>query len=142
MAGDRVTELGYNERVNEVIKLILNGFSNRKVLFQHITETKDWNVSERMLDNYLKEAKAVLSTISENELEYEKNLALNRLDALYFMNQKIHDFRECRNIIETRSKILGYSAPVEIKHSGEIITQLPPIILQAPNTEQDDTENM
>lgn len=131
MSRGRVTELEYKQRINEVIKLILNGFSNRKILFQHITENNDWNVSERMLDNYLKEAKSVLSEISENELEYEKSLALNCLDALYHMNNKIHDFRECRNIIETRAKILGYSAPEKIDLSSKDGTMTPTVIVDS-----------
>ena len=68
-----------------------------------------------MIDLYIGRAKEVLSDIMQNDLELEKNLALNRLDALYSMNFKIHDFRECRNIIETRARILGYNAAESVK---------------------------
>ena len=115
MARGHEIEAEVDERIKIVAKTILDGYTNRKILIQFITETYDWKVGERQLDNYIKSAKEILSVISENELEFEKSVALNRLDALYTMNYKMHDFRECRNLIETRAKILGYSAPENIK---------------------------
>jgi len=115
MARGHEIEAEVDERIKIVAKTILDGYTNRKILIQFITETYDWKVGERQIDNYIKSAKEILSVISENELEFEKSVALNRLDALYTMNYKMHDFRECRNLIETRAKILGYSAPENIK---------------------------
>ena len=109
------TDAEKNIRVNETAKAMLNGYVNRRILIQYLSETFKWDVVERTYDTYIKEAKELLSVIDENELTFEKSLALNRLDALYTMNFKIHDFRECRNIIESRAKILGINAPTEIK---------------------------
>jgi hypothetical protein len=36
------------------------------------------------------------------------------------MNYKIHDFRECRNIIVDRSKMLGLDAPTKFQVTGDI----------------------
>lgn len=116
----RSTELELNQRINEVAKAILNGYSNRRVLIQYITETYNWGVSERQLDNYIRDAKEILKEVNENDIEFEKSIALNRLDALYTMNYKIHDFRECRNIIETRAKILGINAPEKLNIDNSI----------------------
>ena len=110
------TEAEKNIRVNETAKAMLNGYVNRRILIQYLSETFKWDVGERTYDNYIKEAKELLSVIDENELSFEKSLALNRLDSLYTMNFKIHDFRECRNIIESRAKILGINAPTETKN--------------------------
>ena len=110
------TDAEKNIRVNETAKAMLNGYVNRRILIQYLSENFKWDVVERTYDTYIKEAKELLSVIDENELTFEKSLALNRLDALYTMNFKIHDFRECRNIIESRAKILGINAPVETKN--------------------------
>ena len=110
------TDAEKNIRVNETAKAMLNGYVNRRILIQYLSDTFKWDVVERTYDTYIKEAKELLSVIDENEITFEKSLALNRLDALYTMNFKIHDFRECRNIIESRAKILGINAPVEIKN--------------------------
>ena len=109
------TDAEKNIRVNETAKAMLNGYVNRRILIQYLSDTFKWDVVERTYDTYIKEAKELLSVIDENELTFEKSLALNRLDALYTMNFKIHDFRECRNIIESRAKILGINAPTETK---------------------------
>jgi len=116
------TDFEKNKRVNEVAKAMLNGYSNRKILIQYLTENQDWNVGERTLDNYIKEARELLMLINDNEIELEKSLALNRLDALYTMNYKIMDLRECRNIIESRMTLLGIGAKkIDITTKGEAI---------------------
>jgi len=139
---ERTTDFELNKRIQIVAKAILNGYTNRKFLLQYITETNDWNVSERTLDNYIKSAKEMLDGVLENDLEYEKTIALNRLDSLYFMNYKIHDFRECRNIIESRAKILGLNASdkIDITSKGNELKQQV-IIVQDKET-KDIIENM
>lgn len=108
MAGEKSTDIEVNERVMLVAKAMLEGYTNRRILLQYISEKyNNWDRDVRMIDHYISRAKEVLSDIMQNDLELEKNLALNRLDALYTMNYKIHDFRECRNIVEARAKLLG-----------------------------------
>lgn len=122
---DRENEhLERNSRSMEVAKAILAGYTNRRFLLQFLTEKYNWPVTERTLDNYIKDAKDMLKVVQENELEFEKSLALNRLDALYSINYKINDYRECRSIIETRAKILGFNEPekVDLKVEGSLIT--------------------
>lgn len=123
----RSTEIETNQRVTEMAKAILSGYSNRRNLFQYVSENFDWNVSERQLDNYLKAAREIINEIASNDLDLEKNIALNRLDALYTMNYKIHDFRECRNVIESRAKMLGLNAAEKIDHTtkGDKLPQTP-----------------
>jgi hypothetical protein len=52
------------------------------------------------------------------------------------MNYKIHDFRECRNIIETRAKILGYEAAQNF-NINHISTKPTIIIGKVENEEMD-----
>jgi hypothetical protein len=116
MPGEKSTEVEINERVMLIAKAMLEGYTNRRILLQYLSEKYNkWGKQDRMIDIYISSAKEIIADIMQNDLEFEKNLALNRLDALYSMNYKIHDFRECRNIIETRAKILGYNAAESIK---------------------------
>lgn len=116
MPGEKSTEVEINERVMLIAKAMLEGYTNRRILLQYLSEKYNkWGKQDRMIDIYIASAKEIIADIMQNDLEFEKNLALNRLDALYSMNYKIHDFRECRNIIETRAKILGYNAAESIK---------------------------
>ena len=69
------SEIERQSRVNEVAKAILNGFSNRKILLQFLTESYKWDVIDRTLDGYIADAKDLLSSINENEVEFEKTLA-------------------------------------------------------------------
>ena len=116
MAGIRCSEIEKNERVQIIAKMILEGYSNSRMILQNVADKYDsWGKEERTIYFYIEEAKSLLAEITKNELEFEKNLALNRLEALYTMNYKIQDFRECRNIVEARVKMLGLGAATKIE---------------------------
>ncbi len=123
---NRSTDIEKLNRVSNIVKAILNGYSNRKILLQYISETYgNWGVSERMIDNYIADARGMLTEIMQNDIAFEKAIALNRLNALYNMNLKIHDFRECRNIIETIGKIVGYATQnIDLTSKGNEIKGL------------------
>jgi len=116
---NRSTKIEKEQRVMLVAKAMLDGFTNRKILIQYVTEQYKWDVTERTIDEYIKNARDLLRSTNENDIELEKTIALNRLDALYYMNYKIHDFRECRNVIESRAKILGINAPEKSENKTE-----------------------
>lgn len=115
-----------NVRVMDVAKLMLQGYTKRAFLIQKISETTDWQVGERQLDNYIKEAKAMLSEIiTDEELLVEKGIAISRLEALYTMNMKIQDYRECRSVTMDRMKLLGVlTEKSEVNHSGGLTTTM------------------
>ena len=116
MPGTRSSDIEKRERVQIIAKLILEGYSNPRMILQAVADKYDsWGKEERTLYYYIEEAKELLAEISKNEIEFEKNLALNRLEALYTMNYKIQDFRECRNIVEARVKMLGINAPTKVE---------------------------
>ena len=119
MAGIRCSEIEKNERVRIIAKMILEGYSNSRMILQNVADKyNSWGKEERTIYFYIEEAKKLLAEISKNEIEFEKNLALNRLEALYTMNYKIQDFRECRNIVEARVKMLGLGAATKIEVSN------------------------
>lgn len=103
----RVDDSELEKRVFEVAKMILGGYSKRAFILQHISNTTDWNVCDRQIDNYIKDAKELIKETNEDDIELEKSMALNRLEALYTMNLKIQDYNQCRSLIMDRAKLLG-----------------------------------
>lgn len=97
-----------NARVLLVAKAILQGYTKRAFLIQYLSENYDWGCTERTIDNYIKDAKEIIKNqYTEEELQIEKDIALSRLEALFTMNMKIQDYRECRNVTIDRMKLLG-----------------------------------
>lgn len=120
---NRVDQSEVNQRVLNIGKLILQGYSKRSFLMQEISEKyPDWKVGERQVDNYIKQAKDLLAnSYTEDDLKLEKDIALNRLEALFTMNMKIQDYREARTVTMDRMKLLGMSPDkIEIEHKGSI----------------------
>ncbi len=105
---NRVDDSEINNRVFYISKLILQGYSKRSFLLEKITSDNNWNVSERQIDNYIKKAKDLIkNSYTKEDLVIEKDIALNRLEALFSMNMKIQDYREARNVTMDRMKLLG-----------------------------------
>ena len=104
----RVDNSELENRIFEVTKMILSGYSKRAFLIQHISKTTNWNVCDRQVDNYIKGAKELIKeSFSKEDLDLEKSMALNRLEGLYTMNLKIQDYNQCRALIMDRAKLLG-----------------------------------
>lgn len=114
------------DRSREVAKLMLQGYSKRSFLLQKISKDYDWNVTERTIDTYIKNAKEILCDISEDEdLKVERGIAISRLEALYTMNMKIQDYRECRSVTMDRMKLLGLLTDKnELKVTGNMTTTI------------------
>lgn len=105
-------------RIATVYEMVVKGAS-RAYIVRFCA--KEWNLKPRQVDVYLKRVyKQIKITYDDSyrELIIQKQMA--QLDDLYVKNYTIEDFRECRNIIESRSKLLGLNAPAKIEHSGGI----------------------
>jgi len=96
-------------RIATIYEMVVKGCS-RKMIVRYGSET--WKISSRQIDDYLKlvyeEIKLTYGQDYKEKL-IEKQLA--QLDDLYIKNYTIEDFRECRNLIETKSKLLGLNEP-------------------------------
>jgi hypothetical protein len=112
-------------RISIIYEMIIKGMS-RKYIIRYGSE--HWSVSSRTIDEYLKRVNAEIKEVFGNE--YKRNLLskqLAQLEDLYVKNYKIDDFRECRGIIESRSRMLGLNEPdkLEVKRiEVEIIDKL------------------
>lgn len=111
-------------RISTVYEMVVKG-CDRSYIVRY--GAKEWNISSRQIDDYLK---IVHNQIKELYGEdYKKNILekqLAQLDNLYVKNYTIEDFRECRNIIETKNKMLGLnsSEKIDLKLEKPIFNQL------------------
>ncbi len=107
---DSKKNINLEERYLRTALLILGGYTKEEFLQQKISEDfPEWNATEKEIKSYIIEAKKIIKYDIESigtESDLEDDIALSRLDSLYVMNYKIQDYRECRNIIADRAKLL------------------------------------
>lgn len=96
-------------RINHVYNMVVKG-ETRKDIVRYGSKT--WDVSSRTIDEYL--ARVHLEIKETYNKEYKEHIIskqLVQLDDLYKKNYGNEDFRECRSLIETKSKLLGLNEP-------------------------------
>lgn len=112
---EKSTDAEIELRIATIYEMVVKGAS-RKYIVRYGSET--WKISSRQIDDYLKR---VYEEIKETYgKEYKENLMskqLAQLDDLYVKNYTIEDFRECRNLIESKSRLLGLNEPIKIESS-------------------------
>lgn len=125
-------------RINTVYEMVVKGAS-RKYIVRYASE--NWNVSSRTVDEYLNRVyEEIKETYSD---EYKSSILskqLAKLDDLYVKNYTIEDFRECRNIIESVSKLLGLTtSKVDVTTNGKEIPGTTSInVTVVPPSEEED----
>jgi hypothetical protein len=98
-------------RIATIYEMVVKGAS-RKYIVRYASN--QWNITSRQTDDYLKKVHEDLKELYGDD--YKKDIVskqLAQLDDLYVKNYTIEDFRECRNIIESKSKLLGLNEPVK-----------------------------
>lgn len=93
------------ERIHEVYRLLLTGASRRSIL--KYAKLKEWNVSDRTVDGYIKEAMEELTTTLGIDREKKAALAQNRLDDLYNRSYSINDFKTCLAVLKESNELNG-----------------------------------
>ena len=93
------------ERIHEIYRLLLAGTNRRGVI--RYAKLKNWNVSERTIDAYIKEAMDELTTTLSIDREKKVALAQNRLDDLYNRSYTINDFKTCLSILKESNELNG-----------------------------------
>jgi hypothetical protein len=112
-------------RTATIYEMIIKG-CNKNYIVRFCAE--NYNIKLRQVEVYIAKATA---EIKENygekykEQIIEKHLA--QLDDLYIKNYTIEDFRECRNLIESKNKMLGLNAPIktDVTSNGKDIIYKP-----------------
>jgi hypothetical protein len=106
---EKSTDAEVELRISTVYEMVVKGAS-RKYIVRYGSET--WNVSSRTIDEYL--SRVYLEIKETYGEDYKKNILskqIAQLDDLYVKNYTIEDYRECRNLIESKSKLLGLNSP-------------------------------
>ena len=99
-------------RISTIYEMVVKGAS-RKYIVRYGSET--WKITSRQIDDYLKIVYDEIKYTYGDD--YKKNILekqLAQLDDLYVKNYTIEDYKECRNIIESKSKMLGLNEIVEL----------------------------
>ena len=110
--------------INELVELITNGYSRQQII-QYCSDTHE--VGERQTDNYLSRAYDVISTESQKLRTKLVKQSFKRYNELYYKNSAIQDYRECRAVQESITKLFGLNAPMHIDHSNQDGTLRPTI---------------
>jgi len=106
---EKSTDAEVELRIATVYEMVVKGAA-RKYIVRYGSET--WNVSSRTIDEYLNRVYLeIKETFGQEYKESIISKQLAQLDDLYVKNYTIEDFRECRNLIETKSKLLGLNEP-------------------------------
>lgn len=105
-----------------VYEMIVKG-CNKNYIVRFCTEK--YNIRLRQIEVYI--AKATEQIKLNYGEKYKENIVakhLAQLDDLFVKNYTIEDFRECRNLIESKNKMLGLNAPTrtDITTNGQSIT--------------------
>ena len=107
--GVKSTDAEVELRINQVYTMVVKGDSRKDIVRYG---SKTWDVSSRTIDEYL--AKVHEEIKETYNKEYKENIIskqLVQLDDLYKKNYTNEDFKECRSLIETKSKLLGLNEP-------------------------------
>lgn len=98
-------------RVQTIVKWILQGRSYTDIVRY---SAKNWGISSRQADNYVKMAKDDVKATTKITKEEQITLAIARYNDLYLQNYTGKDFRECRNVQDSLNKLLGLNEAEKI----------------------------
>lgn len=117
MPGKRSTKIEINAKVAKIYTLILNGLKRRDIL-QYASENS-WNLSERMIDEYIRRAMEIHMDQSREDFDYAKAVSLNRHDNLYFRSMAINDFKTALAVQKSRDEITGVKTAYKVEVTGK-----------------------
>lgn len=125
-------------RLDTIYEMVVKGAS-RKYIVRYASE--NWKITSRQTDEYLSRVYDEIKntfTIEKKQEIISKQLA--QLDDLYVKSYTIEDFRECRSIIESRSKLLGLNEPTksDVTTNGKEISKNITVEVVYPKDEDDE----
>lgn len=111
MNKEKSTNAEIEIRLSIVYDMVVKGSSRKEILRYAATE---WDLAYRQVDDYLARVNQdIKDTYGQEYKELILNKQLAQLDDLYVKNYQVNDYRECRNLIESKSKLLGLNAPTK-----------------------------
>lgn len=120
MAGiNKSSDAIFDERVIIVMEMVLAGLKRREIL-QNISDSKEikWNVTERQIDNYLKEANKIISESTKEDREKLIAKAFAKYEFIYRKLIYVKDYKAAIAAIEKSAALLGLNAPTKAEVAG------------------------
>lgn len=104
-------------RYATIAEMIVKG-QNREDIVRFAS--KEWNVGDRTVDNYIAQAHSKLRVNTKKEIDTYRDIALSRYEDLYKRNFNIQDYRECRQVQSDIVDLLGIAEAQKLELSGGI----------------------
>jgi len=114
---NKATVAQFEARVNKVIEMLILGLPRASAI-QYVTNSTDWNVSDRQVDNYIAEANKEVEKYSQTVRERELGKAIRRLEMLFQSCMKVQDYQRALAVQKELNELLGLKAPVKQELSG------------------------
>lgn len=114
------TKTQVEQRVMIVAEMRLKAYSYDQII-RYASE--NWNVGARQVEHYISRANKRIKASNNLNLDKEVMIQKARLEDLYQKNYNIQDYRECRQVMETRMRLTGTNAPekLDVMSNGEQI---------------------
>lgn len=101
---EKSTKAEVIQRVAVVYELLLRHAARSEIVQ---FGTNEWGITQRQVDKYIKRAKDLLYTATEEDLEKKKNRILHELDYLYSVALRKGQTQTCLEIKKTQAKLDG-----------------------------------
>jgi len=99
-------------RIGILFKMVVKGVQRAEIV--RFTAS-NWKIEERQTNHYLMTVRdRIKDTYGQAYKESILSNHLAQLDDLYDQNYSTGDFKECRGIIDSRSKLLGLNEAIKI----------------------------
>lgn len=117
-ASTRITKAEKIQRIDLISELLSQGFTRRKIL-QYVSEKEAegslaWHVSERHIDNYIRDATVLFGEVAKAHNNQRFGRALVRLDDLYAQSIAINDYKTALAVVKAEVDLIGLTPPKKI----------------------------
>lgn len=122
----RITKAEKIQRIDLISELLSQGFTRGKIL-QYVSEkeaegTLAWYVSERHIDNYIRDATVLFGEVARAHNNQRFGRALTRLDYLYAQSIAINDYKTALAVVKAEVDLIGLAPPKKIETDVNLTT--------------------
>lgn len=111
-ANNKPTSAERERRIAKVLEKMVEGKS-REVILQY--SANRWNVESRTVDGYMADARKRINSDIEEKRSEIIGLAIRQFDDLYDRNYGMGEYKECRQVLESKIKFLMGGSTIKIK---------------------------
>jgi hypothetical protein len=117
------TKAEVEKRIDLVYELLVLKRYRKSEILRFISENEGWRVSQRQVENYISAATERLKKLSMKTREEWLKETKERIEDIYAMAYNKGSISECRMILETENRILGYEdlPPIVELKTGDFI---------------------